>query len=1520
MYDKNKHYTLGIDLGASSVKLVALLGGDEARGKAQDLEISTTETQGFGYVKRRTLCRLYKLHKGNVAQCLYEQLEVLQRVLLGKGYNFDDCIGICLTGSAANIVAEHGITIPVIGDVPALTRGAALLAPRALSIAAIGGQTACYIVSRAEKNCATDNVVDNSKEDSTISTLPDEQENPFNANPAQRWLVNAPDFEMNDSCAAGTGSFFEDQMQRLGLSIEDYSSVVAKTKSIPRLSGRCAVFAKTDIIHRQQEGVAVEDILLGLSYALIRSYKSMVVRGLPERKPLLLAGGVVHNAGVIRAIKDVFNLADDELFASEDTALLQAYGAASVAQAHMRGKDVTGAACASSNGASSNDAGSDDAGSDGASSNDAGSDGAVKSAPELIYSLQQALLGSVKQQTLPRLHPLADEGYLPGVGYSLREVDWEATSHNPIACFLGVDVGSTSTNLVLLDQSHSLLDAQYLRTRGDAKLAVREGLTSLKERLDGKIRILAVGVTGSGRTRMGEFIGADTVRDEITAQAQAAAEANNEVDTVFEIGGQDSKYISLKSGQVADFQMNKICAAGTGSFIEEQALRLAIPLNEYGALAFSSQAPVDLGERCTVFVETAINAALSRGAEKQDIAAGLALSIVRNYLHKVVGSKPVGSHVVLQGGVAYNPAIVAAFRQFLGDRLTVSPWFAVSGAVGAALLAEQDFEKKQRSGKNSQTSFRGFDLSGKAVQNKSLDPAQIALNRKFFQKTEEFYLEGYDSQIDPGKKTVGIPRCLMLHKLFPLANAFFKTLGYNVQLSDASHEQTIALAQQLSQGEVCYPVKLLYGHMEQLARKNVDYIFMPHMHTIRHVMSKVDHNYACPYMQAAPLMVARVLGLENRGIELISPLMDMDFGQQALANALLGVGKQLGHTPQESARAMMAGGFAVQEFTRKTEALGEELLNSLDPNERVLVIITRQYNTADPALNMGIANALIDRGQKVITVSHLHAHDLDISQDYPHMYWPFGQHLLSGAKLVRRDPRLFAVYLTNHGCGPDTMVSHLFAEEMGDKPYLHIEMDEHFSQVGIITRIEAFLNALDNYQTKDESTRPQATKTITSGHDKLDRQASAALLSVGPYGPLVGEWLARQGAQVSLAKMGTSQSLSVGRAEVRSKEYYSFVLALGAVLQAVEGNASDNTNSILSEQSSVQQILMPSSEGAEADGVYDRVVRSILDAKGYTNVRLIAPSLEKLPWLVHDTDQLFLMLIAGDLYWAAHYSYRSTLMKWLLKGPFTFERVLEAAKRAKLSWLDQESSEEAALGNKVLGVVGEWWLVCDDELMGKVGAKLEEAQWRLWRMPLAEYLLFSWYDAAKEDAVKRSRTPFFLDQVSTGGGSSCLLRQAKPNAAEQENLTAEEQADLAAKEQVNLSAAKQTKSVIPSSEEPSFEEKRTILAEYASKLSKVHHVLGVVSPYEDDLDSLKVKADSLLGEYRGANGRYRAAKMENMAASAKGVIAVSSLYENTDTVLRLLERKVAAPVLHLSFDGTLEQGLQEKLDSFLYYL
>ena len=177
-------------------------------------------------------------------------------------------------------------------------------------------------------------------------------------------------------------------------------------------------------------------------------------------------------------------------------------------------------------------------------------------------------------------------------------------------------------------------------------------------------------------------------------------------DTVFEIGGQDSKYISLQNGQVTDFQMNKICAAGTGSFVEEQAARMNIPLKDFGRLALTAKAPVELGERCTVFIETAIQSAQAQGATQAEVAAGLCQSIVRNYLHKVVGSKPVGHHIVLQGGVAYNPGIVAAFRQEFGDRLTVSPCFSISGAYGAALLALES--------KKGPTRFHGFDRQPEA--------------------------------------------------------------------------------------------------------------------------------------------------------------------------------------------------------------------------------------------------------------------------------------------------------------------------------------------------------------------------------------------------------------------------------------------------------------------------------------------------------------------------------------------------------------------------------------------------------------------------------------------------------------------------------------------------------------------------------------------------------------------------------------------------------------------------------------
>ena len=310
-------------------------------------------------------------------------------------------------------------------------------------------------------------------------------------------------------------------------------------------------------------------------------------------------------------------------------------------------------------------------------------------------------------------------------------------------CLLGIDIGSTSTNLVLLDSGCQVVDYQYLRTGGDPKNAVKQGFASLTARFGEGLAISGVATTGSGRHFIGGLIGADGIYDEISAQAAAAAHFSPEADTVFEIGGQDSKYISLKDAQVADFQMNKICAAGTGAFIEEEAHKLNIPLAQFGKAALSAQSPLDLGERCTVFIETNVNSELSKGASKEDIAAGLCYSVVRNYLRRVAAGKPVGEHILLQGGVAHNPAIVAAFKGEFGSRLKAAPYFSVSGAIGAALMV------RERAGKGA-GSFKGLScLENDEARRPLAKPADAPLSKSAIDPL----LFNYRDERDPGKKT-----------------------------------------------------------------------------------------------------------------------------------------------------------------------------------------------------------------------------------------------------------------------------------------------------------------------------------------------------------------------------------------------------------------------------------------------------------------------------------------------------------------------------------------------------------------------------------------------------------------------------------------------------------------------------------------------------------------------------------------------------------------------------------------------
>lgn len=1153
------------------------------------------------------------VHHGRPFACLKKGLSALE-------LDADTPFSLCVTGSNTEALLEQAPDIPSLGDIPAIVEGVRQIVPQAGSVIEIGSQGARFITDLQSR---------------------------------------APQFSVNEHCAGGTGSFFEDQMSRVGCRLGDYSSLVEQAQSVPRLSGRCAVFAKTDIIHRQQEGVSTPDILLGLCYAMIRNYKVTIVRRLPICKPVVFCGGVTCNAGVIRAIRDVFGLTEAELIVPEEARFEAAIGAACKAE------------------------------------------GAFTLA-QLDALLNNAMTARSTTTGLPRLE------LLPGTDLS----EPKATGILPEkGCALGIDIGSTSTDLVLVGSEGELVDFQYLRTAGDPEGAVRKGLASIRQRF-GDIRFTAVGVTGSGRERVGKRIGADAVRDEITAQAKGAAHWVPEVDTVFEIGGQDSKYISIQNGEVVDFQMNKICAAGTGSFVEEQAVRMGIPLAEFGPLALSAEHPASLGERCTVFIETAIASASAEGISRADIAAGLCHSIVQNYLHKVVGSKPVGQHIVLQGGVDYNPGIVAAFQSAYGDRIQVSPIFSISGAYGAALLAQEAVG-------DAPSRFVGFDSPAKDAEDSR--SAEIQKNIDFYKQADKLLLEGYTGKRDPRKKTVGVPFALMIHKFFPMANAFFTSLGFNVVLTDPTSEETIRLAQQTAQGETCYPVKLIYGHMQQLIDQKVDYIFLPTIHTMKHEKSRVKHNYGCVYMQTAAVSIAKALDIESKGITLLSPVFDLDFGQEAMATAMLGLGKVLGIPKPLCAKALLSGAMAVRRHTAAVEKQGKALLATLKPEDKILVLITRNYGVSDPILNMGIPELLLERGYKVITLSHLPGHALDISDEYDNLYYPFGQHILSGAKLIAHHPNLYAVYLTNHGCGPDTMLSHLFKQEMGDKPYLQIEVDEHFSNVGVITRIEAFLNSLQH--------RPAVALPTDFNIEQVDihpchlpavpeKDFPLWLPPLGEYTASLTGYFRAQGVDAHALPHLSAHALSLGRAETGAKEYLPFPALLGGILAQQEADPAP------------AQFLIPQTQGAEADGQYARVIRAVLDRRKEQNAQLISPMLETLPEMAQNCDALFRALLAGDILYAAPADKRADISaQWdALPG---WEQLHTAAR--EIGALLTKGRRIAAVGTPL----------CLTELDSGVLAALEAEGEQVLRAPLSEALWFLWKDNLDENKPSAG----WLDQM-----------------------------------------------------------------------------------------------------------------------------------------------------------------------------
>ncbi|MCF7929649.1 MAG: acyl-CoA dehydratase activase, partial [Spirochaetales bacterium] len=502
----------------------------------------------------------------------------------------------------------------------------------------------------------------------------------------------------NTSCAAGTGSFLDQQAVRLGLADSgELSDRALEARTAPNIASRCSVFAKTDLIHAQQEGYSLEAICYGLCRGLARNIYDVLFGGEPGEGPVVFAGGVSKNEAVRRTLEELIGRPVDShpqghLFGALGAALETKTALESTPENRMPANEESAAVPPVER--------------------------IIPESKDREYSFEPLTLQNSEYPDFSgRVSRYCCE-------VEVEEYQRKADLQGPgkarpaeVPVFLGIDVGSTSTKAILTagdeEQSGDPLFGFYTRTGGDPLdaigrifQAIRDTEASQELRFD----VRSAGSTGSGRTFIGNIIGADLILDEITAHARAACSLKPETDTIIEIGGQDAKFTTLKDGNVTFSQMNSVCAAGTGSFLEEQAARVGIGITDFAQLAENVSAPL-ASDRCTVFMERDINHLVNRGYSVREVLAAAVHSVTENYLQKVADEAAVGSHIVFQGATAKNRALVAAFEQRLDRPITVSPYCHLTGALGAAILAAEEAAELRPEA----SSFRGFDLDLSAV-------------------------------------------------------------------------------------------------------------------------------------------------------------------------------------------------------------------------------------------------------------------------------------------------------------------------------------------------------------------------------------------------------------------------------------------------------------------------------------------------------------------------------------------------------------------------------------------------------------------------------------------------------------------------------------------------------------------------------------------------------------------------------------------------------------------------------------
>ena len=874
--------------------------------------------------------------------------------------------------------------------------------------------------------------------------------------------------QTGNKCASGTGEFFLQQIGRMNVTLDEVATFEI-SENPHKVSGRCSVFCKSDCTHALNKGVPKDQVVSGLAKMMAGKIIELLKK-LPK-KSVMLIGGSSQNQSMAHFLhQDI-----DDLFIPEEAPYFEAFGAALWALDN----------------------------------------------PTKSYSGAQNVFKQ-KSSAFGYLNPLGD--YREMVSFKKRA---RGLPQPMDECILGLDVGSTTTKGVLMRRlDKAILAADYLRTDGDPVGASRRVYRSLAHQVDIPLQIKGLGVTGSGRQIAGLHAMTNGVINEIIAHAAAAVHFDPEVDTIFEIGGQDAKYTYITNGVPSDYAMNEACSAGTGSFLEESAKEsLGLKVTDIGTVAYSALKPPNFNDQCAAFIGSDIKNAAQEGIPVNDIVAGLVYSICMNYSNRVKGNRPVGKKVFMQGGVCYNEAIPAAMAALTGKEIVVPPEPGLMGAFGVALeverriqiglMKEQSFDLESLA--NRQVTYKKSFVcgGGKEKCDRRCEIARIQIEDKTYPfggacnryvnlireleyDTREYDMVDFRQKLvfkdlapeDPAdtRPTVGINRSFLMNTFFPFFNTFFKELGYRVVLPDKIEQYGTD-----QQGAAfCYPVEISHGYVSNLIDKDPDVYFMPHIRGIPTDDDNAD-TCTCVFVQGEAFYLSSAFE-SIKMKKVITPYLDLSKGFEGRKEDFVKLAAEFGKNSSDGFRAFEKAMNAQQAFRDELRRRGAQIFEELkkEPEAIAIVLFGRPYNSFAPEANKGIPAKFASRGYRILPFDMLPFENESIL-DQDTMYWSMGRMILKAASLVKKNPQLFGTFISNFSCGPDSFVVGFFRDEMGRKPSLTLELDSHTADAGLETRIEAFLDIVQYYRELENK------KKI----DKINSEFKAAFTSVVNGKPVI---------------------------------------------------------------------------------------------------------------------------------------------------------------------------------------------------------------------------------------------------------------------------------------------------------------------------------------------------------------------------------------------------------------------------------